>query len=400
VSVSDSDDLKKVAILGGCGHVGLPLGMVLADRGHDVLLLDTSAERRDMVTRGEMPFLEVGADVLLPKVLESGRLTASGTLSDITDRDVIIVTIGTPVDEFLNPEVKIFDETISSVLEHMRDGQLLVIRSTVFPGVAERVALFTDRAGKDIDVTYCPERIAQGYAIDELPRTPQVVSGASQRARERAHAFFGTIVDEVLEVSMGEAELAKLFSNAFRYINFSIANQFYMIASRLGLDYENVYKAATHNYGRLSGLPMSGFAGGPCLLKDTMQLASFSHHNFPLGQAAMTINEGLPSFIVERLALDRDLSKDTVAILGMAFKGNSDDVRSSLSFKLKKVLELRAARVMCTDPYVPDDSLDSLEDCLAQADVLIIGACHKQYRHLKTDKHLVDAFGFVEQEAA
>jgi UDP-N-acetyl-D-mannosaminuronic acid dehydrogenase len=400
--MASSDDVTSVAILGGCGHVGLPLGIVLAHRGHDVMLVDTSKERREMVAGGEMPFTELGADELLPKVLQSGRLNSSGELAAISGSEVVIVTIGTPVDEFLNPELKGFDAFIGDVIGQMRDGQLLVIRSTIFPGVAERVASFARDSGKDIDVTYCPERIAQGYAIEELRRLPQLVSGGSDKARDRASAFFSTIVDEVVEVTMGEAELAKLFSNSYRYINFAIANQFYMLSERFGVDYKRVKEAATHGYPRLRGLAMSGFAAGPCLVKDTMQLSSFNHFSFPLGQAAMTINEGLPSFLVDNLEASRggNLKNETVAILGMAFKGNSDDARSSLSYKLKKVLELHAGRVMCTDPYVPDDSLDSLEDCLEKADVLVIGSCHEPYKKLDTNKPIVDVFGFVEREAS
>jgi len=395
--MSTAEPLPSVAILGGCGHVGLPLGLAMADVGMTVTLVDTSLHRRDMVARGELPFMEQGGAELLPRMLEAGRLLLSGEMSALVDVDVVVLTIGTPVDEFMNPAVGGFDRTVEETLVNMRDGQLLIIRSTIFPGVADRVAAQVARTGPDVDVAYCPERIAQGFALVEIKSIPQIVSGASERAAERAAAFFSHLTEQVVTVTPREAELAKLFSNAYRYINFAIANQFYMLTEREGASYERVHAAATLDYPRMAGLAMSGFAGGPCLLKDTMQLAAFSHQNFPLGQAAMVVNEGLPSFLVEQLAGTRDLSQDTVAVLGMAFKGNSDDPRSSLSYKLKKVLELRAKRVICTDPHVEDPSFVSLETCLEEADVLIIGTTHREYKNLKSGKPIVDVFGFVER---
>ena len=192
-----------------------------------------------------------------------------------------------------------------------------------------------------------------------------------------------------------EAELAKLFSNSYRYINFAVSNQFYMLAERHGADFERVHEAVTRNYPRMQGFARAGFAGGPCLLKDTMQLASFNHNLLTLGQHAMMINEGLPRFLVDQLKSTRNLRDETVGILGMAFKGNCDDPRSSLSYKLRKVLTLECRRVLCTDPYITDPEFVSLNDCLAQSDVLILGACHSDYQQLRIEKPLVDVFGFI-----
>ena len=152
-----------------------------------------------------------------------------------------------------------------------------------------------------------------------------------------------------------EAELAKLFTNSYRYIKFAAANQLYMMANDFGLDYERIRRAVIEDYPRAADLPGPGFAAGPCLLKDTMQLAAFNNNNFALGQASMQINEGLPLYLVSRMAARYDLDSMTVGILGMAFKGESDDNRSSLSYKLKRVLKVRAAEVLTTDPYVTVD---------------------------------------------
>lgn len=388
-----------IAIVGGAGHVGLPLGLVLCQAGHAVTLIDTSDEKLATIRAGRMPFFERGGDDLLPRCLSSGRLRLASGSAGLGGFDVVIVTIGTPVDEYLDPNVRAFDRVMAELLGDMQDGQLLIMRSTVFPGVTERLGRQVADRSLKVDVAYCPERIAQGYAIQELTRLPQIVSGCSPRAVTRCRELFGMLGATVIELSPVEAELAKLFTNSYRYINFAISNQFYMLAERYGADFHRIHEAVTRDYPRMQGFARSGFAGGPCLLKDTMQLASFNHNLLTLGQHAMMINEGLPRFVVDQLKAQRDLSRESVGLLGMAFKGNCDDPRSSLSYKLRKVLTLECRRVLCTDPWIADPEFVSLDECLAGSDVLILGACHDEYRTLRTGKPIVDVFGFLRGSA-
>jgi UDP-N-acetyl-D-mannosaminuronic acid dehydrogenase len=185
-----------------------------------------------------------------------------------------------------------------------------------------------------------------------------------------------------------EAELAKLFSNTWRYITFAIGNQFYMTAADHGLNYHNIYKAMVTDYERNKDLPRPGFAAGPCLLKDTMQLAAFNNNNFFLGHAAMLVNEGFPSYIIEKLLKAvPDLHNKTIGILGMAFKAESDDARDSLSYKLKKIAATKCRAVLCHDFYVKDASFSSLEDTLEKSDILILGAPHKDYAKIDIAKY-------------
>jgi len=168
------------------------------------------------------------------------------------------------------------------------------------------------------------------------------------------------------------------------------------MANDHGLDFDVIRTALALDYPRAADMPGAGFAAGPCLFKDTMQLAAFMDNSFVLGHSAMLVNEGLPLYLVSRLEAKHDLSGLTVGILGMAFKGDSDDIRSSLSYKLKKILEFRAERVLCTDPYVTvDQSLHSLEDVLALSDVLIIGAPHAEYRSIVTATEVVDVWNLL-----
>jgi UDP-N-acetyl-D-mannosaminuronic acid dehydrogenase len=385
-----------VVVVGGCGHVGLPLGISFADSGMRVALYDINQEVVDRVNGGEMPFQERGAQEVLRSVLEAGRLQASTDHSIIARARNVVVVIGTPIDEHLNPAANIVPNAIQQVSDALRDGQLLVLRSTVYPGVTAMVEALIGRLGLDIDVAFCPERIAEGQAMEELRSLPQIVAGRTPRAIERARELFAALTTTTVELSPEEAELAKLFTNSWRYIKFAAANQFYMIANEYGLDFERIRGALAHEYPRAKDMPRAGFAAGPCLLKDTMQLAAFNNNNFALGHTSMIINEGLPLYLVSRLEKRYDIGQMTVGLLGMAFKGESDDVRDSLSYKLKRILAMRAERVLCTDPYVTvDDELVPLQQTLDEADLLIIGAPHAEYAELSTTAPIVDIWGMT-----
>ncbi len=389
-----------LAIVGGCGHVGLPLGLAFARQGYRVELLDNSPERVAMVNGGTMPFQEDGADALLADLIRSGRLRATTDHTVLQDAAAIVVTIGTPVDEYLDPSVALFDRSIQELLTYVQPGQLLILRSTIFPGMTDRLLRQLEQLGRsDVDLAYCPERIVQGQSLVELEQLPQLVAGTSRHAAERAAELFGLVAPKIIFLTPIEAELAKLFANAWRYINFAISNQFLVMAQHFGGDFQRIYQALREDYPRMQSFARPGFAAGPCLLKDTMQLGAFNHGSFALGQAAMTINEGLPYLIVQNIKQSYRLSDMTVGVLGMAFKPNSDDPRSSLSYKLRKVLLLECRHVLCTDPYVPDGSLAPLADVLTHADLLIVGTPHDCYKGLTYRQPLVDITGMLRSPA-
>ncbi len=388
--------INRVTIVGGCGHVGLPLGIVLAAKaGLQVDLLDIDPVKIDLVNSGAMPFMERGADELLREVVgKSLKATLDPTC--IRNADAVITVVGTPVDRHLNPTVNEVYHSIDALLDHMRDGTLLVLRSTVYPGVSKLVHDRLHRLNRKVLLAFCPERIAEGNAIEELVKLPQIVSAFEPDAMAAARHLFGKIAPTLIELKPPEAELAKLFTNAWRYANFAISNQFYMLAESRGLDFYRIHDAVTRDYPRMRSFARAGFAAGPCLLKDTLQLAAFSQNNFFLGHAAMLINEGLPMFLVEQLR-PHDLASKRVAILGMAFKAESDDKRDSLSFKLKKLLDVEAMEVLCTDPYLHESYFVSLETAIRKADIVIIGAPHAVYRDVEIPegKVVVDPWNFL-----
>ena len=386
-----------IAIIGGAGHVGLPLGLVLARNGLRVQINDINESSLEAIQSGRMPFEEHGAQPLLEEALSKELLTFTPNPADIASVPILIVTIGTPVDEFLNPDTRVIKRWVEQSIPHLSDDQLIILRSTVYPGTTDWLYKYIRNAGKRVKLACCPERIVQGFAIEELQRLPHLVSGVTPSSEQAAAELFETIGVQVVRLSTMEAEFAKLFTNAYRYIQFAIANQFYMIADSAGVDYNRVLAGLKKDYGRAGAIPGAGFTAGPCLLKDTMQLAAFSRNQFPLGHAAMIVNEGLILYLVDQIERAHRLDDMVVGLLGMAFKANCDDVRSSLSYKLKKILKFRARDVLTTDPHVTTDpELAPLDRVIDESDLLILCTPHSEYSGLDLKgKTVVDVWGFL-----
>jgi UDP-N-acetyl-D-mannosaminuronic acid dehydrogenase len=300
------------------------------------------------------------------------------------------------MDEYMNPQVRSFMEFFAHFRKYLDKSQVIIIRSTVYPQTCRQVFRMLG-GSKDWAVAYCPERIMQGYAIKELNELPQVVAGITDSAADKAADLFSRISPKIIRTSIEEAELVKLFTNAWRYIQFAATNQFYMIAHNYGQDYDKVRRTMVEEYGRAASLPAAGFAAGPCLLKDTMQLISFYGNNFHLGHAAMMVNEGLPGFIVENLRKRYALDKTRVGILGMAFKADIDDNRDALSYKLGKILRFYGAKVFYSDEYVRDPTFVPKERLIEASDIIIIGVPHSGYKGLAIPKtkEVVDLWGVI-----
>lgn len=368
-----------VAIIGGLGHIGLPLGILFANKKKNVLLVDSNLEHQEKVMRGEMPFLEYGAEDLLKKALERSLISITSQAAKIKNAKYIVVCIGTPVDEYLNPKVNQFLDAISIYREYITEKQIVIIRSSVFPGISNQV---NQLLGPGMNLSFCPERIVQGYAIKEISNLPQIVSGFNEKAINESAKLFEEIAKNIIYTTVTKAELAKLFSNTWRYVQFAATNQFYMISHDLGEDYSDIRNLMMENYPRMTGLPSAGFAAGPCLLKDTMQLANLSRNANFMAQAAMNINERMPEYIIDLIKREHNLSNVKVGILGMAFKANIDDTRDSLSFKLKKLLNFEGALVYCSDEFVQDPKFISKEELINICKIIVIGVPHDAYKKI------------------
>ncbi|SON63231.1 GDP-mannose 6-dehydrogenase [Mycobacterium simulans] len=396
--IGSTSPSERICIIGGAGHVGLPLALVLADVGFNVDILDTNAQALKTIMAGRMPFIENGAEDLLKRLLPTGRISATTDSWAVRNADIVICVVGTPVDEYLTPQAHAFFRIINEISPYFHDEQTLVLRSTVYPGLTQRVHDLFQERGIGVHVTFCPERIAQGHSIRELRMIPQIISGFDDEGVRVVRKLFSRITSEIIEVEPQEAELAKLFCNSYRYIQFAVANQFYLLSREAGLDFDRVHHAATYKNARVDSLPRAGLAAGPCLLKDTMQLAAFSNNNFMLGHAAMLINEGQPQFIVNMLKRRVNLRDKTVGILGMTFKADCDDTRDSLSFKLRHLLMLEAKEVLLHDPFLEGKDYYPLDAVVQRADVLVVGVPHSDYRDLRVPrgKMVEDVWGCLD----
>ena len=380
-----------LCVVGGLGHVGLPLSLAFADRGLKVCAFDISQRAIETVRAGKLPFVEYDAEPILKKVLADGTLTCSDSEESISDADVVVMITGTPVDAHLSPEFEALLKVFRSYEHCLRNGQLIVLRSTVYPGTTQRLSEFLKEGGRNVDVAFCPERIAEGYAMRELTTLPHIISATTPAGVERAKKLFSVLNPEIVTLEPLEAEMTKLFTNVYRYVKFAIANQFFTIANESGLDYYKIHNAIKHKYPRAADLPAPGFAAGPCLYKDTIQLSAFNNHNFFLGHASLLVNEGLPHYIVNKLGKKHDLHHKTVGILGMAFKADVDDPRDSLSYKLRKILAFECRDVLCSDVYIKEPDFVSTEELIRRSDVIIVGTPHKEYKSLQIEnKEVVD----------
>ena len=382
--------MSEVVVVGGCGHVGLPLAVALANEGNLVSSLDIDESKVALVNSGKFPFLENGGEELLIKVLSERKFKATSDIKCLVDSEYVIVIVGTPVDEHLNPDPEAIVKVLDEIAPYLNPSQVLILRSTVFPGVTSRVENWCEANVPGLKVSFCPERIAEGQAINELYSLPQIIGTREVATYDKVAELFRGLTPNLISTSPEEAELAKLFTNVWRYIKFATVNQFFMMANDFGVDFEKVRSALTFDYPRAADMPSAGFSAGPCLLKDTMQLGAFSNNSFALGHSAMLINEGLPLYLVEKIKAKHNLTDATVGILGMTFKQDIDDNRSSLSYKLRKILRFQAKRVLCTDPYIKDSSFFDLDYVIENADIIIIGTPHAEYKGLRLSIPVVD----------
>ena len=387
-----------VCIVGGAGHIGTPLGLALSSKGYNVILIDKNKENIKKINHGIMPFIEEGCAKLLKKMISKRKIFATLDLNEVKKCKYIIVCLGTPINKKFEPNLKNFISFFYSLKKYLNRNHIVIIRSSIYPGICNKVFNIIESYCKNL--SYCPERIAQGKSLKELPKISQIVSGKNTKSILESGKIFKKICGKIIYTKIVEAELIKLFSNAYRFINFSISNQFYMMCKNQGLDFFKIRNLMRDNYKRNANIPPAGFTAGPCLLKDTMQLSSFYNHKFSLLHSAKSINENLPIFIIKKLSEKYDLRKKTVGILGLSFKAENDDIRDSLSIKLLNYLKSKKIRTLQSDEYYKDKNNIDKNLLVKKSDIIIVSTPHKAYKNLKINKKkvLIDIWGFVEKK--
>jgi UDP-N-acetyl-D-mannosaminuronic acid dehydrogenase len=385
----------RIGVIGGGGHVGLPMGIILADAGFSVTLIDKNEERLDAIENGELPFNEPGGKPLLEDVLAEGRLDTTTDIDATADCNIIFFVIGTPIDDHHNPQIDILFDVVNDVITYLSDDQLLVFRSTIYPGttnlICERLKDAGHTIGEDIYVSFAPERIAQHKAFEEVIGLPQLIGTPDDESYRRTTDIFGTFLEaDCLRLNPTEAELGKLFTNMWRYLTFAAANEFHLITESFATHHDvNVNKILDktgQDYPRFDVPSPGSNVGGPCLTKDGWFLVD----NIPFNELVSTayqINEGMPAQIIDRMAR-KSPDPEKIAILGMTFKPNSDDIRNSVSFKMKKQLEMKGYRnVVEVEPNV--DGFDIVED-IEDSNWVILMTPHDEFEDYEKIQRCVD----------
>lgn len=376
---------EKISII-GLGRVGLPLALTFAEKGFYVYGVDVDKNRVLLINSGKMPFLEEGADVLLEKHIGKNVIATTDLQSATQNSQVIILTLGTPVDEHLNPIFSQIESVIQSIVPILHAGQLIVLRSTVSPGTTEYLKRYIEKntkwkIGQDIFLAFCPERIAEGKSIEEIPIIPQLIGTLEKASGQKAETLFKKLTPEIIHSDARSVELAKLYCNMYRYINFAIANEFMMITQQHERDIHEIITLVNKDYKR-GGLKSPGFAAGPCLYKDGFFLVNKTPFA-ELITTAWKINESVPAYLIEEIKKQISLIDKKVAILGLAFKKNIDDNRNSLAYRARKIFIAEGAKVALHDPYIEPGNLQNI---LKDAEVVLIAMNHDAYKELTIEK--------------
>lgn len=363
----------NIGVIGGCGHVGLPLSLILA-KHYKTTIIDPS-ENKSLIKKKISPFKDDGIDDYLNDKSVLKNLDYLDTIDKSKVKyNAIIITLGTPVDEWANPDPKDLLKISLECKKFLKKKGLLILRSTITPELSDKISGLL----KTIDVFYCPERIVQGKSFTEMFHIPQIISYDLKSIK-----MINTVKDifyfspSFIETSFIEAELIKLFNNFYRYSSFAISNQMYLISKEYNVSFSKLLKNMKHKYPRASNLPGAGLAAGPCLYKDTAQLSSSFSGNFSVGNAAIDINEKQLVNYICNTTLKKSFSK-RVIILGAAFKSDCDDYRSSLSFKISKMLELASNKtIILYDPLVKHPKVLNKISINIKKDYFILATPHK-----------------------
>lgn len=384
---------KKVLIIGGLGHIGLAFAAIISDF-YDIFLYDTNENAKKIfLEKREATFFEPGLNEILKK---NSNITITDDISITKKCSYIIVTIGTPVDEYLNPKLKqIF--SLFKELSKILVNQTIIIKSTLYPGMTKKLEKILH---KNVKVAFCPERVIGGNMIQELKTLPQIISANSLDASNSASMFFKPLkTKQMLLTNTTEGELAKLFINAYRYINFALANKFYMLAVEAKCNFNDIFNVITTDYSRLKDLPKPFFSSGYCLPKDTLQLVAWDSCNFQMGLEAFIVNERFPLFVFRKLREKfKDIDKKTIGLLGLSFKADIDDIRNSLAFKMKKILENECKKVLCSDPFYKASWVVDEEELINNSDIIIITCNHSKYRTLTFKKPVLDIINYLDEQ--
>jgi nucleotide sugar dehydrogenase len=387
---------KHIGII-GLGYVGLPLAILARSKGNDVVGIDLNEKKVKSINAGVVPFKDKRASNLLKK----NRIHASSDFSVVGGLDIVIICVPTPVDDNKLPDYNPIISACDKIAPFLKKGQLVILESTVNPGVCEEVIIprleekTKLKAGKDFFVAHCPERINPGDKNWDVSNIPRVVGGLDKTSLKKAAKFYRSIISANIQEmdSIKEAEAVKVVENSFRNVNIAFVNELAVSFARLGIDIVNVINgAATKPFSFLAHYPGCGI-GGHCIPVDPYYLIEYAkrkngyQHKFL--SLACEINEDMPNYTVELVKNGLENKKTKiqeakVTVLGLAYKADIDDCRESPSFPIIKQLKSYGAKVTAYDPHVPNLSdVKNIKDALKNADAVVLATNHACFKNLK-----------------
>ncbi len=397
---------KKVAVI-GLGYVGLPLALLAEQKGFDVIGIEVSTKKLGLLRRRK-PIID---DETANKQLSKTAITFTDDFKLLADRDIVVVCVPTPVDEQKNPNLRPVRGAVSSAVKHMKKGSLLVVESTINPGVCDEVVAPLIEAesdhivGKTIYLAHCPERINPGDPKWHVGNINRVLGADSNEGLEIAYDFYSNLVNAKVKKmgSLKEAEAVKVVENSFRDVNIAFVNELAMSFNKLGINVNNVIDgAATKPFAFMAHYPGIG-VGGHCIPVDPYYLIEYARSNgfdHKFLKLARSINETMPVYSVDLLEqaliekTTKTLKGAEVAVLGLSYKANVGDDRESPAYAVVKTLQERGAKVTAHDPHILHKSdVKTLDEALSNKDAVVLVTSHNEFKSIKpTDLKDISVF--------
>ncbi len=389
----------KVGVL-GLGYVGLPLAVEKANAGFEVIGFDIQQKRVDMVNEGHNYIGDV-VDSVLKSLVENGKIRATTDFDEISKCDVVTICVPTPLDKFKQPDLTYIINSTKEVAKRLHKGMLVTLESTTYPGTTNEVVLpilekTGLKVGKDFYLAFSPERVDPGNLIYKTKNTPKVVGGVTAECTKHAKAMYEAILNAPIFAvsSPREAEMTKILENTFRIVNIALANEMALVANKMGINYwEVIDAAATKPFGFMPFYPGPG-VGGHCIPIDpfylTYKAREYDYHT-RLIEMAGEINDYMSEYVVQRFSdllneRKKCLNNANVLLLGVAYKGDVEDMRESPALKVIEHLEKKHANILYFDPYIPQfthngkdyERVELTRGFLKSIDGVIITTYHKK----------------------
>lgn len=384
---------EAVAVI-GVGYVGLPLACLCAEKGYKTYGIGKDRKKLNLINKGVSPI----HDQELSEWLKRVKIEATTDYRVLRKADIICVCVPTPVDALYHPDLRPVISATEGIRKNLRKGQLIIMESTVNPGVCEEVMVpilekSGLKAGKDFDLAHCPERINPGDKKWNVRNIPRVVGAYNERGLKRALKFYRTIIEaEILPMkSLKEAEATKIVENSFRDINIAFVNELAKSFDTLGIDVVDVIKgASTKPFAFMAHWPSSG-VGGHCIPVDPYYLIEKARErgfNHAFLKLAREINNSMPQYTVDQLidslnAIKRPARGTAVGLLGLSYKANIADLRESPSLKIIKLLKGLGVSLHIYDPFVPNlSNVQSLESLLKKSEAIVLATDHDEFKKI------------------